>query len=72
MGVSRICARRSWQWSVLPVPPVSPLFLAIAFRLPGANSTSGNAKTYPFFGSEFTPADLPLTNSSTDCVLAIT
>ena len=51
---------------------VLPPFRPTAFRLPGANSTSGKAKTNPFVGCEFTPADLPFTNSSTDCVLAMT
>ena len=47
-------------------------FLPMALMLPGTNSMLGKAKTQPVSGLEFTPADLPLTKSSTDSVLAMT
>ena len=44
-----------------------PAFLPTALRVPGANSMSGKAKIQPLLGLGVTPADLPLTKSSTDC-----
>ena len=72
MGVSLIAAAGPAVVNLLLRRRSCPPFLPTALMLPGANSMSGNAKTQPLSGLEFTPADLPLTNSSTDSVLAMT
>ena len=71
MGVSLMAAGAPAVTSSCWAATLSP-FLPMALMLPGAKAMSGKAKTQPLSGLELTPADLPLTKSSTDWVLAMT